>query len=61
MHCSSCSSAVERALVALPGVRQASVALLAESAEVCLRSFGNPLVTGTTLCRYGAISCTCTL
>ena len=34
MHCSACSSAVEAALAALPGVSSASVALLAQSAEV---------------------------
>jgi cation transport ATPase len=35
MHCSACSSAVESALAALPGVQHASVALLTNSAEVC--------------------------
>ncbi|RMZ53445.1 hypothetical protein APUTEX25_004933 [Auxenochlorella protothecoides] len=34
MHCSSCSSAVEKALSALPGVASASVALLSERGEV---------------------------
>ena len=34
MHCSSCSSAVERALKAQPGVQTATVALLKETAEV---------------------------
>lgn len=34
MHCSSCSSAVERALNAQPGVQTANVALLKEQAEV---------------------------
>ncbi|BDA40669.1 probable copper-transporting ATPase HMA5 [Coccomyxa sp. Obi] len=34
MHCSSCSSAVERALSSQPGVVSASVALLKETAEV---------------------------
>ncbi|KAL4539494.1 hypothetical protein Ndes2437B_g02135 [Nannochloris sp. 'desiccata'] len=34
MHCSSCSSAIENALKALPGVLSASVALLSESAKV---------------------------
>ncbi|GAB4815110.1 hypothetical protein N2152v2_002156 [Parachlorella kessleri] len=34
MHCSSCSTAVESALRAVPGVISASVALLSESAEV---------------------------
>ena len=34
MHCSACSSAVQSALAALPGVSSASVALLAQSAEV---------------------------
>lgn len=34
MHCSSCSSAVERVLKAQPGVFSASVALLSETAEV---------------------------
>ncbi|KAL4423767.1 hypothetical protein ABPG75_001068 [Micractinium tetrahymenae] len=34
MHCSSCSSAVESALKALPGVLSAEVALLSESADV---------------------------
>lgn len=34
MHCSSCSSAVENALKAHPGVQSASVALLKETAEV---------------------------
>ncbi|KAK9840963.1 hypothetical protein WJX81_002856 [Elliptochloris bilobata] len=34
MHCSACSSAVESTLAALPGVQSASVALLAQSAEV---------------------------
>ncbi|EIE26688.1 heavy metal P-type ATPase [Coccomyxa subellipsoidea C-169] len=34
MHCSSCSSAVERALSSQPGVLSASVALLKETAEV---------------------------
>jgi len=31
MHCSACSSAVESALAALPGVQHASVALLTHS------------------------------
>ena len=44
MHCSACSSAVESALAALPGVQHASVALLTNSAEVraallCPRAF----------------------
>jgi Cu+-exporting ATPase len=34
MHCSSCSTAVESALRALPGVLSADVALLSESATV---------------------------
>lgn len=34
MHCSSCSTAVERALRALPGVQSASVALLQKSAQI---------------------------
>lgn len=36
MHCSSCSTAVERALSTLPGVLSADVALLAESADIRL-------------------------
>ncbi|KAL3154215.1 hypothetical protein ABBQ32_013720 [Trebouxia sp. C0010 RCD-2024] len=38
MHCSSCSTAVERALRALPGVQSASVALLQKSAQVAYDS-----------------------
>lgn len=34
MHCASCSGAIEKALLQLPGVTQAAVNLLAESAEV---------------------------
>jgi len=34
MHCSSCSNAIERALIALPGVTSASVALLSETALI---------------------------
>ena len=37
MHCSSCTSAVERMLLAQPGVASASVALLNETAEVGTR------------------------
>ena len=36
MHCSSCSSAVERVLSSQPGVTSANVALLNETAEVSL-------------------------
>ena len=35
MTCSSCSSAVEQALIAQPGVTSCSVNLLANKAEVC--------------------------
>lgn len=38
MHCSSCSTAVEKALRALPGVESASVALLQKSAQVAYAS-----------------------
>ena len=38
MTCSSCSSAVEKSLKALPGVNAVSVSLLAESAEVMAAS-----------------------
>jgi copper chaperone CopZ len=34
MHCSACSSAVERALGALPGVRSAAVSLTMQQADV---------------------------
>ncbi len=34
MHCSACSSAVERALGALPGIRSAAVSLTMQQADV---------------------------
>ena len=34
MHCSACSTAVEHALGALPGVRSAAVSLTLQQAEV---------------------------
>ena len=34
MHCSACSSAVEKALTAMPGVRSASVSLVMRRATI---------------------------